>query len=147
MQLSVYGVGRAVADAELRHTNNGNAICTVNLAFNRSYRHNDEWKQETTFLRAQAWGKRGEKMAELIKKGQDVLITGHLSQENWTTRDDQKRTTFTIRVDDFQLCERMNGGNGNGGGKQEKQEKEEKPPVNETVPPGDSDESTDDIPF
>jgi len=145
MQISVHGVGRATADAELKHVGDNNtAICTVNLAFNRSYRHNDEWKQETTFLRGQIWGKRAERLGELVKKGQDVYVTGYLSQENWTTRDDQKRTSFTIRIEDFQLCERMKNGNGNGGGKQENKEK---PPVNETVPPGETDESTDDIPF
>lgn len=102
----VTGVGVATADPELRHVGeNGTVVCTVNLAFNRNFRKKDdaEWQSEVCFLRAQVWGVRAEKMAELVKKGQPIYINGYLKQDTWE-KDGQKRVSYTVNLRDFQLC-------------------------------------------
>jgi single-strand DNA-binding protein len=107
-ELGVFGVGVATTDPELRHVGeNKAAVCSVNVAFNRSYKvaGNDDWKQETCFLKAQVWGSRAERMAELVKKGQPIYMTGYMKQDSWEDKDTgMKRVSHSINLRDFQLC-------------------------------------------
>jgi len=104
-ELSVFGVGVATADPELRQVGEKKtSVCTVNLAFNRGYKDSsDEWQNEVCFLRAQVWGARAERMAELVKKGQPIYINGYLKQDMWE-KEGQKRVSYSVTLRDFQLC-------------------------------------------
>lgn len=138
-ELGVFGVGVATADSELRHVGESKtAVCSVNLAFNRSFQDKDkQWQKEPCFIRAQVWGARAERMAELVKKGQPMYVCGHLKQESWE-KDGQKRVSYSINLRDFQLCEK--NGKKKVGGSQ---------PENATTapvsPPDDGDDAS--IPF
>ena len=105
-ELGVFGVGVATADPELRNVGAKNtAVCTVNLAFNRSFLDKDgNWQNEVCFLRTQVWGGRAERMAELVKKGQPIYVSGYMKQDSWTTDDGQKRVAHSLNLRDFQLC-------------------------------------------
>jgi single-strand DNA-binding protein len=106
-ELTVVGVGVATTDSELRRVGqNDTAVCSVNLAFNRSFKNKktDEWEQEATFVRVQVWGNRAERMVELVKKGQPVYVTGYLKQDSWETDEGVKKVAYTINARDFQLC-------------------------------------------
>ncbi|KKN91303.1 hypothetical protein LCGC14_0221710 [marine sediment metagenome] len=107
-ELGVFGVGVATADSELRTVGEDQKVCTVNLAFNRSYRKRgeDKWQQEPCFVRVTVWGNRAERMVELVKKGQPVYVVGYLKQETWE-KDGQKRVAYSINARDFQLCEKL----------------------------------------
>ncbi len=104
-ELGVFGVGVATADPELRQVGEKNtSLCTVSLAFNKSFQDKDgEWQNEPCFLRAQVWGKRADKMAELVKKGQPIYVSGYMKQDSWE-KDGQKRVSYSITLRDFQLC-------------------------------------------
>lgn len=104
-ELGVYGVGVATADPELRQVGEKKtSVCTVNLAFNRGYKDsNNEWQNEVCFLRAQVWGARGERMFELVKKGQPIYICGYMKQDIWE-KEGQKRVSYSVTLRDFQLC-------------------------------------------
>jgi len=142
-ELGVFGVGVATADPELRTVGkNGSQVCTVSLAFNRSYLDkNKEWQKETCFLRAQVWGNRATRMAELVKSGQPMYISGYMNQDSWE-KDGQKRVTHTITLRDFQLCEK------NGKKKADKQpDTQNTAPVTASAPADTDDGDDDDIPF
>lgn len=104
-ELGVFGVGVATADPEIRQVGTNNiSVCTVNLAFNRSYQDKEKkWQSEPCFLRAQVWGARAERMAELVKKGQPIYISGYLKQDTWE-KDGQKKVSYSVTLKDFQLC-------------------------------------------
>lgn len=109
MELNVQGVGVATTDAELRHVGEKKtAVCSVNLAFNRSYKKSQgdsEWQKETCFLKVQIWGARAERMGELVKKGQPIYVSGFLKQDTWNDKDSgQKRISYSANLRDFQLC-------------------------------------------
>lgn len=108
-ELSVYGCGVATTDAELRQVgDNGNCVCSVNLAFNRSYKDAEgKYQQESCFIKVTMWGKRAEKMADLVKKGRLVSVTGYLKQEKWTTKEGVNRTAHVLMARDFQMCEKF----------------------------------------
>jgi len=140
-ELGVFGIGIATADPELRSVGEKNtSVCTVSLAFNRSYKIGDgDWQKETCFLRAQVWGGRADRMMELVKKGQPLYICGYMKQDNWE-KDGQKRTAHSITLRDFQLCEK-NGHKKTDGSQQAVKSKAAK---SSAAPPADDD---DDIPF
>jgi single-strand DNA-binding protein len=106
-ELSVFGVGVATVDPELRTVGQKQtSVCNVTLAFNRNYQDaNREWQQEASFVRVQVWGNRANRMAELVKKGQPIYVCGYLKQDSWE-KDGQKRVAFTLVARDFQLCEK-----------------------------------------
>lgn len=104
-ELGVFGVGVATADPELRIVGDKQtSVCTVNLAFNRSYQDKEKkWQSEPCFLRAQVWGARAERMVEMVKKGQPIYVSGYLKQDSWE-KDGVKRVAYSITLRDFQLC-------------------------------------------
>jgi len=107
-ELGVFGVGVATADAELRQVGaNNTSVCTVNLAFNRSFKDkNDQWQTEPCFVRAQVWGNKADRMGELVRKGQPIYVSGFLKQDSWEDDKGQKRVSYSINLKEFQLCER-----------------------------------------
>lgn len=136
-ELNVVGIGVATADPELRRVGeNKVAVCTVNLAFNRSYRDkNEKWQTEPCFVRGQIWGARAERMAELVKKGQPMYVTGYMKQDSWEDKDGQKRVAYSITLRDFQLCVK-NG-----------KKKNEAKPENATAAPATTPVDDDSLPF
>lgn len=137
-ELGVFGVGVATADPELRKVGDKQTdVCTVNLAFNRSYQDkNKEWQSEPCFLRAQVWGARAERMSELVKKGQPIYVCGYMKQDSWE-KDGQKRVSYSITLRDFQLCQK-NG---------KKKSADEPQPAGATTAPATPPPDDDDIPF
>lgn len=143
-ELGVFGIGVATADPELRMVGQKNTpVCTVNLAFNRSFQQGQgqdrEWKTEACFLRAQVWGARAEKMAELVKKGQPIYVCGYMKQDSWE-KDGQKRVSYSITLRDFQLCVKN-------GKKSDKKKADQQPEGATAAPAGQPDCSDEDIPF
>lgn len=107
-ELGVFGVGVATMDPELREVGkNGTVVCTTSLAFNRSYQDKDKnWQKEPCFLRVQMWGARGKKMAELVKKGSPIYITGYMKQDTWEDDNGNKKVAYSVTLRDFQVCEK-----------------------------------------
>ncbi|KKN98935.1 hypothetical protein LCGC14_0141800 [marine sediment metagenome] len=146
-ELMVVGVGVAAGDPELRYVGSKNTpVCTINLAFNRSYKKQDgDYEKEVCFLRGQIWGTRAEKMAEIVKSGQPVYVTGYMKQDKWE-KDGQKRTAHSMNIRDFQLVEKNGHKKSDVPTKSEtSQPKPESEPKPESVPVPDVDDS--EIPF
>lgn len=75
-------VGR---DAEVRVTPSGQSVLTVSVANNVGFGD----KQQTVWLRCTLWGKRAEGgLADYLKKGQAVFVSGELSQHEYTSKQD-----------------------------------------------------------
>lgn len=78
-------VGNLGKDPEMRYTQNGTAVTTMNVATNRVYTDNTGAKvKETTWFRVSAWGKQGENCANYLKKGSMVLIEGEIHPDKET---------------------------------------------------------------
>jgi single-strand DNA-binding protein len=135
-ELMVYGVGVATADPESRLVGDKQtSLCTVNLAFNRSIKDGDNWRKEPCFIRAQAWGGRAERMSQLVTKGQPIFVSGYLRQESWEDKENKKRTSFTLVVEDFQLCVKNGESKSTPSTKSTKSDKASSPKPKDSVPP------------
>jgi len=153
MELKCFGVGVVTADAEMRTVGENKVICSVNLAFNRSYKVGDEWKKETSFMKAQVWGSKAERLAE-AKKGTILSVDGYIKQDAWTDQDGQKRTAHVLNLVDFQECVAQGGTNDQKTNKKTTSTQNKttnKAPVNKpkpvAVPPVQEDDDDDAPPF
>jgi single-strand DNA-binding protein len=60
-----------------------------------------EWSDtDTSFWDCVAFGQLAENIAESLGKGTAVLVTGRAAQEEWETKDGQKRRSIKVTVDE-----------------------------------------------
>ena len=67
-------LGRLGCDVELRHTQNGDAVAELALAYNYGRKGNDG-RQPSQWVKASLWGKRAESLAPHLMKGQQLAVT------------------------------------------------------------------------
>ena len=91
-------VGNLTRDPELRFTPSGTPVASFGLAVNKRIQNKDsgEWTNSADFFNIVAWFKLAENCAQSLIKGDRVLISGRLSQDNWEDKDGQKRSAFKI---------------------------------------------------
>lgn len=151
--LNCFGVGRAGAEPELSYVGSGTPLTQLNVAFRRSYKKGDEWKEATSWIRIKAWGKLAERLADKVKSGTLIFCEGMIEQESWEDKGGNKRSRLVMNLRDFHL---VDIGKGNGTGSKpaskpsspaRKQEPEEGPPINESEEYDDHLPAEEDIPF
>ena len=103
-------MGNLTRDIELKHTANNTAVANIGLAVNRRYRSGEEYKEETTFVDCEAWGRTAETMAKYLNKGRPVFIEGRLKLDEWQDRDGNRRTKMVTVVENFQFIDSRGGG-------------------------------------
>lgn len=97
-------VGNLTADPELRYTQNGLAVANFTIAATeRVYdREAGGFKDgDATFLRATVWREMAEHVASSFSKGQHVIATGKLKQNNYETKEGEKRTSLDLEIDEI----------------------------------------------
>lgn len=83
--------GRLTAKPEIKFLPSGEAVCNLRMASNQKWKGKDgEWKEETTFINAEVWGKSAEACAEYLDKGSPVVVTGRLKEKRWQTKETQE---------------------------------------------------------
>lgn len=102
--INAFGMARLGQDAELRYTNQGDAVCNLSLAF--AYGRKDESGQRpTTWIDATLWGKRAEGLAQYLLKGTQVsVLLEEVHDEMYTARDGGERHKIAARVLDIDLA-------------------------------------------
>lgn len=98
-------IGRTTKEAELRYTQNGKAVATVDLAVNRDYVAEGQ-EREADFIRLVIWGKRAETFANFVKKGHQVGVEGALRTRNYDGQDGKKVYVTEVLVDNFTFLEK-----------------------------------------
>lgn len=111
-------MGNLTRDVEVRTTPSGQNVANFSLAVSRSWKGQDGQQQEqTSFINCVAWGKSGEIIAQYVKKGDALLVSGRLDQRSWDDKDSgQKRSTIEVNVEDFNFVGGRGGDGGNMGG-------------------------------
>lgn len=96
-------IGNLTRDPELRYTPQGNAVCSLGLATNRSWQPQDggERREETEFHRLVAWNKLAELCSQLLSKGRKIYIEGRLQTRSWDAQDGTKKTITEIVIEDM----------------------------------------------
>ena len=98
--------GRLVQDCEFRITDNGTARVTGRLAVNRSYRRADgSWEGEASFFQITIWAALAERLADSLRKGTSVFISGRLRSHSWRDDDDKPHSLVEIVVRNLQVLD------------------------------------------
>ena len=86
--------GNLATEPEVKFTQGGKQIAQLRLA------NNFKWGEtkKATFITCVAWGKSAEIAEQYLKKGSPVIIEGRLEQNDWETKEGEKRTTYQIQV-------------------------------------------------
>jgi len=78
-----YLVGNLTVDPKVKYTPNNNAVCTFNLATNRSIKKDDQFEDVATFHRVVVWGKMGEYLEKVAKKGDPIVVEGRIENRSY----------------------------------------------------------------
>jgi single-strand DNA-binding protein len=88
----VTALGNLGADPELRMTQGGQGVLNLRLACSETYLDKEKKKQERTeWITCVVWGRRGEGLAKILKKGDRILVEGSLRTSSYEDRDGNKR--------------------------------------------------------
>lgn len=98
------GIGRLTKEVDLRYSQSGTAVARFTIAINRPFK-NQNGEQEVDFINCVAFGKRAEVIAQYVKKGHRIGITGSIMTGSYDNKEGQKVYTTNINVSDFTFLE------------------------------------------
>jgi len=100
--------GRLTRDPELRFTQGGTAVAQFAVVtVRRAKTAAGDWEdQDVTFWDCTAFGTMAENIVESMQKGTSVIVVGNMRQESWTTKEQEKRTSWRVNVDDVGISVR-----------------------------------------
>lgn len=108
-------IGNLGFDPELKYTQGNQAVLRLRLATNESYKSaSGEWQERTEWHTVIVWGKRGEALQKILRKGIQVYIEGGLRTRQWEDKDGNKRSTTEIVANEVILLGSREGGGGGG---------------------------------
>ncbi len=144
-------VGNLTDDPELRYTPNGVAVTNMRVAVNRRQfnKQSNEWDDRLDgYFTVNVWRDYAENVAESLKRGTRVLVTGRLISRSYEDKEGQTRWVTEIEADE--VCPSLrwataqvtkvnrSGGGGGGGGSQDGWS---------SAPPPSQPPAADDVPF
>ena len=95
-------VGR---DAEVRTTPSGQTVLNVTVANNVGFGD----RQQTIWVRVALWGRRAEgQLQNYLKKGQQVFISGELTQREYQANDGTTKTSLELNANIVDLMGKRN---------------------------------------
>ena len=89
--------GRLGQDWELVTTTNDISVAKTSLATSEKYKD----KETTSWHRLVAWNKTGENLSKYTNKGDELLIEGKVTYNDWEDKEGNKRKTTEIIVERF----------------------------------------------
>ena len=93
-------IGNLGADIELKTTNSGKYVASVNMAVKGDYN-----KEKTDWIPLVFWNKSAETAAQYLHKGSKIAVVGRLSARNYDDKEGKKRTAYEVVVERFEFLD------------------------------------------
>jgi single-strand DNA-binding protein len=90
-------IGHLGHDPETKHVPSGESVTEFSVATSRKRKDNET----TTWWRCAMWGKRGEVIAQYLRKGDPILVTGEPHMRPWTDNTGAERQSLEVDVREF----------------------------------------------
>ena len=91
-------------DPEVKSIFNGNLVANLSIATKRYRKNaNGERDDKTDWHRCTFWGRQAETVQQYVKKGSFIYVEGRIEYEEWTDRENVRRITAKIVVDNWEL--------------------------------------------
>lgn len=104
-------LGRLTKDPELRYTQTGLANATFTLAVNRNFK-NADGNYEADFIPVVVWRGLAEMLANNLKKGSRVCVSGRIQTRSYDDNNGNKRYVTEIVAEDATVIDWANDQNG-----------------------------------
>lgn len=130
--------GRLTRDPEIKFTQTNNTkVASISVAVRRNYK-NQAGEYESDFFNCSAFASQAKLLEKYFKKGQEILISGHLQNRSWETETGEKRYATDIIVETIDFI----------GSKQNNNDTGEEPNVNQAeLDVNVKNDVSDDLPF
>lgn len=92
-------MGRLTRDPELRYTQSQTPVASFTLAVDRDFADKNTGERQTDFIDCVAWRSTAEFVSKYFQKGSMAVVSGRLQLRDWTDRDNNKRRSAEIVVD------------------------------------------------
>jgi single-strand DNA-binding protein len=89
--------GRLGGDPEIRYFESGKSVVSFRIAINQPGAKRDDGK-EPDWFKVEAWNELATEMADALKKGDLVEVTGRVKTETWRNRQGEDVTSPCISV-------------------------------------------------
>ena len=90
-------IGRLTADVELKHTNNGKAVCSFCVAVKGV-------QDASYYIDCVAWEARAENISKYFHKGDKIGVAGMLTTRSYQANDGSNRKVTEVLVNSFDFC-------------------------------------------
>jgi single-strand DNA-binding protein len=102
-------IGRLVKDAVVTQLKDDRQVVNFSLAINDNYRPkgSDKWVTVTTYINCAYWI--SSKIAERLKKGNLIEVTGRLAVSAYTDMQGEAKGTLNCHVDTIKVHQQMKG--------------------------------------
>ena len=97
---SVNFTGNVCNDIELKNTQSGKAVVSLNLAVKRPYS-----KDTTDFIPLVCWDKSAEYLSRYARKGSKIAVSGKLTTRKYQDKDGHNRTAFEVVCDSVEILD------------------------------------------
>ncbi len=96
----IFLLGNLTRDPEIKYTNEGVAITEMGIAVNKRWTdRNGKESESVDFFNITAWNNLAENCAATLKKGDRVLISGHMNLRSWENKEGKKYNITSIIAD------------------------------------------------
>lgn len=97
---NIFLLGNLTRNPEIKYTNEGIAITEMGLAVNKKWTDkNGKESEMVDFFNVTTWGNLAENCAAALKKGDRVLLSGHLNLRSWENKEGKKYNIINITAD------------------------------------------------
>lgn len=103
------GIGRLVAEPEIRQTTSGSMIASYRIAVDRQYK--SDGQPEADFLPCVVFGKGAEFAKVYLHKGTKIAVEGRIQTRNYDDKDGKKVYVTEIIVEHQEFCESKKASN------------------------------------
>jgi single-strand DNA-binding protein len=110
-------VGRIVKELDLKYIQSGKAVARFNLAVNRDFK-DANGDSQADFPSCQVWGETAEIMADNLRKGSLIDVTGRIQTGSYE-KDGQRIYTTDAVVEKFHFLEAKNDSSNRSSGQQD----------------------------
>ena len=96
-------MGRLTRDPELRYTQSNTPVASFSLAVERDFGSRED--RQTDFIDCVAWRSTAEFVSKYFQKGSMAVVSGRLQIRDWTDRDNNRRRSAEVVVDNIYFGE------------------------------------------
>lgn len=95
-------IGHLGKDVELKTLESGKTIANLIMATNDYYKDKDgQLVNQTEWHKIIAWGKLGENMSNILKKGSHIIVRGKLTSRSYENKEGITQYITEVKANDF----------------------------------------------